>query len=223
MSLQQPPHFTSATQSSSKPNLQTILVWALGLVATALALSGAYFWGVSNASVTEVEILIPTPAPVVVQVVGEIHAPGVYELKADDRVLSAIEAASGATEHADLESMNLAAIIKDGERIFVPPIPSNQSQSTPDKTTNPNPDEPVGTAREVRQAQSDTRAAGPINLNTATLDELKALPGIGDTRANQIIAYRITLGRFSTLEQLLEISGIGEKTLEAVRPLVEIR
>ncbi|MCY4474208.1 MAG: helix-hairpin-helix domain-containing protein [Chloroflexi bacterium] len=223
MSSQQPPHFTSATQSSSKPNLQTLVVWVLGLVAAALALSGAYFWGVSNASVTEVEILIPTPAPVVVQVVGEIHAPGVYELTADDRVLSAIEAAGGATEHADLESMNLAAIIKDGERVFVPPYPSVQSLSTTDQTTNPSPDESVGAAHEVNQAPIDTHAAGPINLNTATLDQLKTLPGIGDTRVNQIIAHRSTLGRFSTLEQLLEISGIGEKTLEAVRPLVEIR
>ena len=223
MSSQQPPHFTSATQSSSKPNLQTLVVWALGLVAAALALSGAYFWGVSNASVTEVEILIPTPAPVVVQVVGEIHAPGVYELNADDRVLSAIEAAGGATEYADLESINLAAIIKDGERVFVPPYPSIQSPSTTDQTTNPGTDESVGAAHEVNQAPTDTLAAGPINLNTATLDQLKTLPGIGDTKANQIISYRSTLGRFSTLEQLLEISGIGEKTLEAVRPLVEIR
>ena len=223
MSSQQPPHFTSATQSSSKPNLQTLVVWALGLVAAALALSGAYFWGVSNASVTEVEILIPTPAPVVVQVVGEIHAPGVYELTADDRVLSAIEAAGGATEHADLESINLAAIIRDGERVFVPPYPSIQSPSTTDQTTNPSTDESVGAAHEVNQAPTDTLAAGPINLNTATLDQLKTLPGIGDTKANQIISYRSTLGRFSTLEQLLEISGIGEKTLEAVRPLVEIR
>ena len=155
--------------------------------------------------------------------VGEIHAPGVYELKADDRVLSAIEAAGGATEHADLESINLAAIIKDGERVFVPPYPSIQSLSTSNQTTSPNPDESVGVAHEVNQAPTDTLAAGPINLNTATLDQLKTLPGIGDTKANQIISYRSTLGRFSTLEQLLEISGIGEKTLEAVRPLVEIR
>ncbi len=223
MSSQQPPHFTSATQSSSRLNLQTLVVWALGLVAATLALSGAYFWGVSNASVTELEILIPTPAPVVVQVVGEIHAPGVYELKADDRVLSAIEAAGGANEHADLERINLAAIIKDGERIFVPTHPSSQSASTSDQSTNPSPDEPVGAASQVSQAPIDTHAAGPINLNTATLDQLKSLPGIGDTRANQIISYRSTLGRFSTLEQLLEITGIGEKTLEAVRPLVEIR
>ena len=223
MSSQQPPHFTSATPSSPKPNAPTFVVWALGLVAVVLALSGAYLWGASNASVTEVAILIPTPAPVIVQVVGEIHSPGVYELRADDRVLSAIEAAGGATKFADLQSINLAAIIKDGERVFVPSIPSTQSAPTSGLTTNSAPDEPDSATREIRQASTDSHAAGPINLNTATLDQLKTLPGIGDTKANQIIAYRSTLGRFSTLEQLLEISGIGEKTLEAVRPLVEIR
>lgn len=215
-----PPHFTSANRPSPKSGLTTIAVWALAIIAAALALTGAYFLGVSNASVTEVEILIPTPAPAVVQVVGEVRAPGVYELGSDERVFIAIEVAGGATENADLERINLAAFVEDGARIVVPSIPP-----TPAPTIQISQD--VDSSRNVDSAEQDTPATlavdpinNEINLNSATLEQLKSLPGIGDTRANQILALRASIGRFSVLEQLLEINGIGEKTLEAIRPLV---
>ncbi len=215
-----PPHFTSANHPPPKSGLTTTAIWALAIIAAALALTGAYFLGVSNASVNEVEILIPTPAPAVIQVVGEVRAPGVYELGSDERVFAAIEVAGGATENADLARLNLAAVVVDGSRIVVPSIPS-----TPAPTIQISQD--IDSSQNVDSAELDTPATpalDPINneidLNSATLDQLKSLPGIGDTRANQILALRARIGRFSVLEQLLEINGIGEKTLEAIRPLV---
>ena len=216
------PHFKSASNQSPKSALTATAVWALAIIAAVLALTGAYFLGANNASVTEVEILIPTPAPIVVQVVGEVRAPGVYELDSYERVLTAIEAAGGITANADIESLNFAAIVKDGSRIFVPslppPLPLTESQSAIAQEVD------AGSAAPTSQAISPFDPfGGKIDINTATTDQLESLPGIGETRASQIIALRDDLGRFSSLDQLLEINGIGEKTLEAIRPLVVVR
>ena len=225
MSNQTPPHFKTARPASSTSKLRTFAAWVLAISALVLALTGAYFLGASNASVTEVEILIPTPAPVVVQITGEVRAPGVYELNRDDRVLTAIEAAGGMTDGADIERLNLAASITDGSLIHVPsllPTPSLLAESE----TNP-----IGSIASNDITESNPTLSGrqntspfiePINLNSATVDQLKSLPGIGETRADQIIALRTAVGRFSTIEQLLEIHGIGEKTLEAIRPIVVV-
>ena len=218
-----PPHFKSASSPSPRSGLTTIAVWVLALIASVLALSGAYFLGVNNASVTEVEILIPTPAPIVVQVVGEVRSPGVYELDADERVLTAIQAAGGMTENADIEGLNVAAILVDGSRILVPslpptPIPFAENQPDISQEQESNSGAPV-----LQDAPSLDSLSGKIDINTATLEQLISLPGIGETRANQILAFRTDLGQISALEQLIEINGIGYKTLEAIRPFVVVR
>ena len=109
MREQQPPHYTTADTRASRLGVRSYAVWILIGISAIFAVTGAYFWGASNASVTKVDILIPTPEPVILQVVGEVLAPGVYELNADDRVLTAIEAAGGPTRNADIEKINLAA------------------------------------------------------------------------------------------------------------------
>ena len=218
---QQKPHYTTADTSRSKLEVRVIAVWASVVIAAVFALTGAYFWGASNASVTEVEILIPTPAPVIVQVVGEVNAPGVYELNAQDRVLTAIEVAGGVTEFADIESTNLAAVVKDGARISVPRVPSAPVSELS------NPIDSASGDTNIVSPSTSTSANGAnleqIDLNTATIDQLMSLPGIGQTRANQIIEYRSAVGRFSTLEELLEVNGIGEKTLETIRSRVVVQ
>ncbi len=224
MREQQQPHFTTATNPSSNSRVFSYGIWVLVVGAATLSLIGAYYWGASNATTAHVEILIPSPEPVVVQVVGEVLAPGVYQLNAKDRVLTAIETAGGPTRNADIQSINLAAFLKDGARIQVPAIPPPPLPIT-DVSTLSN---TVDTSGEIPAVSNPepmppTQTIGPIDLNSATLDQLKSLPGIGETRANQIIAYRNSLGGFTVVEQLLEISGIGDKTLEAIRPLVTIR
>ncbi len=220
-----PPHFKTARPPADKTNLKSVAAWLLAITALVLALTGAYFLGASNATVTEVEILIPTPAPAVVQITGEIRSPGVYELNRDDRVLAAIEAAGGMTENADIEKLNLAATIKDGSLVNVPSLPP-----TPSTSLNFTQFQPDSGATDGDGASGIAPVSNPlpnpfnqpIDINSATVDELQSLPGIGETRANQIIALRTVVGRFSTLEQLLDIHGIGEKTLEAIRPLVVV-
>ena len=118
------PHYTTAPPTASKLSIRSFAAWGLVAVTSVIALTGAYYWGASNAAITEIEIVIPTPEPAVVQVVGEVRAPGVYELNLDARVLDAIDAAGGMTENAAIESINLAATVKDGSRILVPVIPS---------------------------------------------------------------------------------------------------
>ena len=223
MSNQTPPHFKTTRPASSTSKLRTFAAWVLAISALVLALTGAYFLGASNASVTEVEILIPTPAPVVVQITGEVRAPGVYELNRDDRVLTAIEAAGGMTDGADIERLNLAASITDGSLIHVPsllPTPSLLAEANPIGSIASN--GITESKSTLPSTQNTSPFTEPINLNSATVDQLKSLPGIGETRANQIIALRTAVGRFSTIEQLLEIHGIGEKTLEAIRPMVAV-
>ena len=220
---QPPPHYRTANGTSPNTRMRHVAIWLLATTAAIVALMGAYFWGSSNASVTRVEILIPTPAPAVVQIVGEVRLPGVYELKSEDRVLDAIEAAGGITESAAIESINLAANVKDGSRIVIPaitPTPPTISDQAP-------PIQRSIDAGDPDQTHGDPTSSSPpdfpLDLNAATIEQLKSLPGIGDTRANQIVSFRTSVGGFSTLEQLLEISGIGAKTLEAIRPLVVIR
>ena len=217
MNKENPPHFKTARPPADKTNFKSVAAWLLAISSLVLALTGAYFLGASNASVTEVEILIPTPALAVVQITGEVRSPGVYELNRDDRVLAAIEAAGGMTNRADIERLNLAATITDGSLIYVPSLSIEAEAKPPDSVASDRITESKPTLPSIPNTRPFTE---PINLNTATVDQLKALPGIGDTRANQIIEFRTAIGQFSTLDQLLDIHGIGERTLEAIRPMV---
>ncbi len=227
MSAEPPPHYTSATPEKSKFDFKAWSVWILAIVAIVIALTGAYFWGTSNSSTTEVEILIPTPSPLVVQVAGEVQVPGIYELNADGRVITAIEAAGGTTERADLSNINLAAFLTDGERIHIPAIRptsapmQDTAASSVEKQSSDDAEAPAPVQSTTQV--SDSLRYEPVNLNTANLRQLEALPGIGVTRARQIIAMRDEVGSFTSLEQLLEINGIGDKTIEAIRPLVVVR
>ena len=136
---------------------------------------------------------------VVVYVSGAVASPGVLTLPASSRVIDAITAAGGATPEADLESINLARLLVDGEQIRVgvvgesPPPASSATGST------------AGTGTCVR-------------LATATEDELQTLPGIGPALAQRIISYRSTHPRLSTVEELDDIPGIGPNLIEKIRP-----
>ena len=222
-----PPHYTTAQSDVSGADsrlakFRNVGVWSILAVAVVFAITGAYFWGVSNASVTEVEILIPTPPPIIVQVSGEVNAPGVYELDAGARVFEAIDAAGGTTEYADTEGINLASTVRDGSSIVLPSVVRQTPATMSDSQSVGIGDagQPKGST-EIQAANDGS--ADVIDLNTASLEELKSLPGIGDSRAAQIIAHRETIGQFSSIEQLSEINGIGRATIEAISALVVVR
>lgn len=143
---------------------------------------------------------------VVVHVTGAVSAPGVYTLPSDARVDDAVRAA-GATAEADLSQLNLAQKLADGQKITVPAIGSASTSAGEGTTTTP------------ADASSD---GALVNINTASLEELETLPSIGEVRAQAIITYRETNGGFRTIEELQEVSGIGEKIFADVAPHITV-
>ncbi len=154
---------------------------------------------------TTVPIVAPTsvaPAVVIVHVAGAVAAPGVYELPTGARVESALLAAGGPTPEADPGALNLAAVVADGERVYVPVV------------GEPPPPAPAG--------GSTPTPAGPIDLNRATVDQLDELPGIGPATATAIVDHRTANGPFASIEDLEAVRGIGPAKLDALRGLVAV-
>lgn len=136
-------------------------------------------------------------AILVVHVAGEVRRPGVVRLVAGSRVVDAIEAAGGATPSAVLAGVNLASEVVDGSQIVVPSSSRGEGPAA---------------------AASD----GLVVVNRATPAELESLPGVGPVLAERILSHREEHGPFETVEDLLDVSGIGEATLARLRPLVRI-
>jgi len=145
--------------------------------------------------------------PVVVEVRGEVEAPGVFALSPGARLQDAITAAGGFSEEADLSTVNLARRLRDGELIVILALPA--PGSTPDFPTD-------GVDADI--SAEDPRAR--ININTAATDELEALPGIGDVIAARIIAYREQNGAFRSVDDLIHVQGISDETIDEFRDLV---
>jgi competence protein ComEA len=192
------------------------LVGVVALVAVTLA--GAGFWYVrSLPRPVEVRAQAPPPvpapsasasaavAPVLVDVAGWVRRPGVYRLPAGARVIDAIEAAGGARPGAELQALNLAAPLVDGTQILVP---------------RPGEAPPLPAPPAV--AGSGAVPGALVNVNTATAAELETLPGIGEVTAQAIIDHRTEHGPFASVDQLLDVTGIGDVTLENIRDLVTV-
>jgi len=145
-----------------------------------------------------------TSARVVAHAAGAVVHPGVYELRAGARVTDLIDAAGGPTTDADVDRLNLAAPVVDGERVYVPRI----GEAMP--------------AAAVGSGTATGEAAGPLDLNTATLEQLDELPGIGPATAKAIIDEREKRGGFKSVDDLLDVRGIGPAKLDAIRDLVRV-
>lgn len=144
-----------------------------------------------------------------VYVCGEVATPGVYELQEGDRITHAIEAAGGLTEAAGQVYLNQAAHLTDGQRIYVPSKEEEQSLT----------EELSPTDRADGQTAKDT---GKVNLNTATKAELLSLNGIGESRAEAILAYREANGRFGNIEDLKKVDGIKEGIFQKIREQITV-
>jgi competence protein ComEA len=139
-----------------------------------------------------------------VHVAGAVARPGVYKLPAGARADDAVQRAGGPTRRADLGGLNLAAKVEDGRQVLVPQRA------------------PRGSAGAVTSAGATPAEGQPINLNTATLEQLDTLDGVGPATAQKIVDFREEHGGFGSVEDLGQISGIGEKRLAALREKVTV-
>jgi competence protein ComEA len=152
-----------------------------------------------------------------VYVVGQVRHPGVVTLAPGARVEDAVQAVGGATAKADLAVMNLARRVIDGERIIVP----RPGEKLP--TDEPVADPGAGAAASAGAGDSGGAVPGaPVDLNSATVAQLDALPGVGPVIAGRIVAWRQENGRFATVDDLSEVQGIGDATMAKLRPLVRV-
>jgi competence protein ComEA len=178
-------------------------VGAAALIATALL--GGIWYGLPQSAPPPIPNIAPdqqapSVATITVHVSGQVMTPGLIELPADARLADAIVAADGATRWAALDSVNLAQPIRDGERLVVPDArrPTEPTAGVPSES-------------------------GPVDLNTATAAELERLDGVGPVLAARIVSYRDSIGKFDTVEDLLDVPGIGEAKLAAIRDDVIVR
>ena len=146
----------------------------------------------------------PTAAPVIVDVAGWVRRPGVYEFAQGDRVIDAVDRAGGARRGADLSAVNLASLLTDGTQIVIPRAGD------------------AGTAGGGASGGATGGGAPLVNINTATEQQLETLSGVGPVLANAIVQYRTQHGPFRTVQDLLDVSGIGPATLEELRPQVTV-
>lgn len=140
------------------------------------------------------------PRPLRVYVSGAVQSPDVYTLPAESIVKDALLAAGGPTEDADLDRINLASLVSDGQHVYVPHLGEENPVSYP--------------------SASRSGAGYKININTADLNSLESLPGIGPVLAQRILDYRQSHGPFSRPEEIMEVPGIGQATFDKIQDLI---
>ena len=193
-----------------------IKLWGLLLLGSMLAISGCgkagsvsleealtvmHTDGETEADLSGIDDLSTIQEQVLcVYICGAVLRPGVYELEAGSRIVSAVEAAGGFLPDAATEAVNLAKRLEDGMQIVVPTMAEAEAQRT-----------------EVSRQE-----AGLVNLNTASVAELCTLSGIGEAKAEAILAYRTEIGAFSSIEQLKEVTGIGDSLFNQIKESIYI-
>ena len=163
---------------------------------------------VSKDSVSENEVKKEEPVEqdlITVDVKGAVKAPGIYDLPVGSRVNDAVQKAGGLTEQADSKSLNLAQKVSDEALVYVPTK-----------------GEEVASQQAGSGAPSSTSKEKKINLNKASLEELKQVKGLGGKRAQDIIDHRETNGKFKSVDELKKVSGIGAKTIEKLKDYVTV-
>lgn len=157
----------------------------------------------------------PPPPPLVIYVGGAVVQPGLVQLPDGARVADAVAAAGGLRPDADAGRLNLAEKLRDGARLYVLAVGEVVAPPVAGQVGTPG-------ANPGSTATGDGTGGAPVDLNTATEAELDALPGVGPATAAAIVAHRGTIGRFSSVEQLADVRGIGPAKLETLRPLVRV-
>ena len=160
----------------------------------------------------EIPSVTPEPQEIFVDVCGAVNQPGVYEMDPDSRVFQAIEAAGGMTEEASGISVNQAQPLSDGQQVYVPTV-----QEAEEGSFVPAGPETTGTGESMGTED------GIVNLNTADAETLKTLSGIGDSKAQAILAYREEHGGFSSIEEIMQVPGIKESTFSMIKDKIAVK
>jgi competence protein ComEA len=185
--------------------LERYRVPIVGVLSVLLVVAGAVIY-LRRPTSQPIEIVeppptpIPSPAQVAVYVTGAVLEPGVYYLPQECRVQDALEAAGGPTANADLDRVNLAQRVHDEDQIYFPEVGEENLPST----------------------RTGGSGEGQININSASVREMEELPGIGPALAQCIIDHRETHGPFSTIEEIMEVRGIGPGVFEDIRELITV-
>jgi len=203
------------TEGGARVNLEqlailvTVFLTGLAVGAVALALNGRTRPApifISPPAPSPTALSSPAPAPIRVYISGEVLNPDVYQLPNDAIMMDVVEAAGGFSPLADPDTVNLAMAMSDGLHVHIPKPGS----------------EPIISV-ETSGAKEPGSLSAPININTASLDQLDLLPGIGPVTAQKILDYRQANGPFSEIEEIQQVSGIGPAKYDQMQDLIVVR
>ena len=153
--------------------------------------------------------------------IGYVNIPGIYEIKKEDRINTAVEKAGGFKKGYSIKNINLASKLEDGDKIYIPSVEEDKQNSS--LNTSNNIEKRTGIIRSEKITDSSNNGStGKININKASQSELKQINGIGDSTANKIIDYRENVGKFKKIEDIKEVKGIGDAKFEAIKNRITI-
>lgn len=167
---------------------------------------------IEDNEITEKEIEIEKEKQIIIHITGCIKNQGIIEIKEGARIADAIEAAGGITEDADIEKVNLAYIVKDSQKIYIPSIYDKDDTEYIS----------IESGNNVVIEDKKKGEKNMVNINSATQTELEQLPGIGPSTALKIINYREKNGKFKTIEEIKEIPGIGDSKFNNIKDNIEV-
>lgn len=156
------------------------------------------------------ENLITESEKIKVYITGEINNPGVIEIEEGERVEDLVNKAGGVTNNADLSKVNLAYKLEDGQKVYIP----NKNENFENEIIS------TENGENVIQEMKSSSKSGKININSASIEKLCELPGVGEAMAEKIIMYREENGKFNSIEDLKNVSGIGEKKYESLKDFI---
>jgi competence protein ComEA len=211
------PEITRRQLALYAAGLAVVLLLGARYLAHGAGAASAGAGGGGSGGGAEIRVERPAGGRVVVHVAGAVRHPGVYRLAGGARVADAVERAGGATRRGDLSGVNLAAKLEDGRQIVVPVRARAGGAGGAG----------VGSAAAASVSGGAAGATGaapaaPVNLNTATPEQLDTLPGVGPATVQKIVEYREQHSGFGSVEELGQVSGIGDKRLAALRDLVQV-
>ena len=161
---------------------------------------------------------------IIVHISGAVQNEGIVELESGSRVADAIEKAGGLKENAYMDEINLAYQLEDGEKIHIPTVEEQKEKENQEsKVENESATGSDGTTSRSSNSSINNGSQIKININTATEEELDTLPGIGPSTATKILDYRKEKGKFKTIEEIKEVSGIGESKYEKIKDKITVK